>query len=297
MTSGAKPRSASAMPSRVSTRRNVQRMSARRTSRSASAASFGSSSTRRMRTVAAILPRPCISGDDRVRHSVCVWRFPGGRLGWRTTWRYGWVGNRAFLRHGGAPVRHLPREPARASPLLVRRLVQQQPVEPDLRHGSRERLEVHRLDDVAVGAKPIGCRDVGLFARRGEDDDRDGAGALVRLQPSQYFESVDLGELQVEQHDLRHDPDVAQRVTAVAEKEIQSLGAVPGDKYLIREVARLEGAQRQLGIGGVVLHQEDFDLLLVRHRVTSSSTWYTDFPPQSRSGASARIQHLAHFAY
>src|SRR5438128_1721798 len=93
MTSGAKPRSASAMPSRVSTRRNVQRMSARRTSRSARAASFGSSSTRRMRTVAAILPRPCISSDDRVRHSVCVWRFPGGRLGWRTTWRYGWVGN------------------------------------------------------------------------------------------------------------------------------------------------------------------------------------------------------------
>src|SRR6266550_2734797 len=147
-----------------------------------------------------------------------------------------WVGgsfhNRAFLRQGGAPVRHLSRVRTRASLRSARWLVQEEPVEPDLRHGTRERLEVHRLDDVAVGAKPIGCRDVGLFARRGEDDDRDGAGALVRLQPSQYFESVDLGELQVEQHDLRHDPDVAQRVTAVAEKEIQSLGAVPGDKYL-----------------------------------------------------------------
>src|SRR5438128_8186515 len=92
-------------------------------------------------------------------------RFPGGRLGWRTTWRYGWVGNRAFLRHGGAPVRHLPREQARASPLLVRRLVQQQPVEPDLGDGPCERLEVHRLDDVAVRAEPVRRGDVGLLPR------------------------------------------------------------------------------------------------------------------------------------
>ncbi len=102
---------------------------------------------------------------------------------------------------------------------------------------------------------------------------------MVRVRSSdlKHFEPVDLGELQVEQHDLGDDPDVAQRVAAVAEKEIQRLGAVSGDKYLIREVARLERTQRQLGVGWVVLHQEDFDLvlvrhlLLVRHRVSSSS--------------------------
>src|SRR6266849_1900002 len=54
MTSGANSRSAETMPSRVSTRRNVQKMSARRTSRSASAASCGSSSIIRMRIVAGI---------------------------------------------------------------------------------------------------------------------------------------------------------------------------------------------------------------------------------------------------
>jgi len=61
-------------------------------------------------------------------------------------------------------------------------------------------------------------------------------------------------------------------VTPVAEKEIQGLGAVAGDEDLIREVARLERTQRQLGVGGVVLNQEAFDLVLYSQRLSWSST-------------------------
>src|SRR5256886_14369425 len=64
----------------------------------------------------------------------------------------------------------------------ARLLVQEQPVEPDFGNGAREGLEVHGLDDVAVGAQPARRRDAGLFLVRSEDDDRQGARAVVVLQ-------------------------------------------------------------------------------------------------------------------
>src|SRR2546429_2636625 len=60
-------------------------------------------------------------------------------------------------------------------------LEKKKPVEPHLRYGPRERLEVHRFQDVAVVPEPVRRGDVVLFARRGEDYDRHGAAALVRL--------------------------------------------------------------------------------------------------------------------
>src|SRR6266480_6707884 len=61
-----------------------------------------------------------------------------------------------------------------------RRLVQHQPVEPQLAHRLHELSEVDRLPDIAVRAQPIARDHVPLLARRGEDDDRQQAGALVR---------------------------------------------------------------------------------------------------------------------
>src|SRR5204862_6281823 len=54
----------------------------------------------------------------------------------------------------------------------ARLLVQEQPVEPDFGNGAREGLEVHGLDDVAVGAQPVRRSVVGLFLGRREDDYR-----------------------------------------------------------------------------------------------------------------------------
>src|SRR2546428_3492960 len=89
----------------------------------------------------------------------------------------------------------------------VRLLVQEQPVEPHLGDGAREGLEVHGLDDVAVGAEPVRRRDVGLFLGRGEDYDRQRARAVVALQSPQDFQSVHFRELQIEQDHFRRDAD------------------------------------------------------------------------------------------
>src|SRR5712691_8078895 len=140
-------------------------------------------------------------------------------------------------------------------------LVQEQPVQAEIGDGADEGLEVHGLDDVAVRALPVRLRDVGLFAGGGQDDDGNGFGALVLLESAQDLKPVHLGQLQVEQDDLGDDPDVAEAVCVVAEEEIQRLGPVPADEDLVREIALPECAQRQLSVVGIVLDQQDFDLV------------------------------------
>src|SRR5213076_1478125 len=105
----------------------------------------------------------------------------------------------------------------------ARLLVQEQPVEPDLGDGAREGLEIHRLDDVAVGAEAVRGGDVRLFLGRGEHDDRQRARALLALEASQHLQPVHFRELQVEQNHARRDADLAQRMALLAEEKFQRL--------------------------------------------------------------------------
>src|SRR6266850_2171760 len=156
----------------------------------------------------------------------------------------------------------------RSGIVSARLLVQEQPVQPDLGDGAREGLEVHGLDDVAVGTQPVRRRDVGLFLGRGEHHDRQGARALVALESPQHLQPVHLRELQVEQNHARRDADLAQRMALLAEKEFQGFGAVAGDEHLIREIPGLEGAQGQLHIARVVLDQQNLDFRMPGHAIT-----------------------------
>src|SRR5438093_36511 len=150
----------------------------------------------------------------------------------------------------------------------ARLLVQEQPVEPDLGDGAREGLEIHRLDDVAVGAEAVRGGDVGLFLGRGEHDDRQRARALLALQASQHLQPVHFRELQVEQNHTRRDADLAQRMALLAEEEFQRLGPVAGDEHLIRQIPGLEGAQSELHVARVVLDQQDLDFRMPGHAIT-----------------------------
>src|SRR2546423_10063111 len=111
-TSGTNSRRAWTMPSRVSTRRNVQTISARRTSRSARAASCGLSSIMRIRTVAGIAllraERGGLVAGSTVARQDLMGSPPADGRGDRqsATWGGGWAEDRAVLRHRGAPVRH-----------------------------------------------------------------------------------------------------------------------------------------------------------------------------------------------
>src|SRR5207253_2782891 len=141
----------------------------------------------------------------------------------------------------------------------ARLLVQEQPVEPDLGAGAREGLEVHRLDDVAVGAEAVRGRDVGLFLGRGEHHHRQRTRTLVAFEPAQHFQPVHFRELQIEQNHARRDADVAQRMALLAKEEFQGLGPVASHEHLIREIPGLEGAQGELHVARVVLDQQDLD--------------------------------------
>src|SRR5881628_309085 len=147
-------------------------------------------------------------------------------------------------------------------------LVEEQPVQPDIGHGAREGLEVHGLDDVAVGAQPVRRRDVGLFLGRGEHHDRQRSRALVALESPQDLQPVHFRELQVEQNHARRDADRAQRMALLAEEEFQGLRAVAGDEHLIGEIPGLESAQGKLHIARVVLDQQDFDFRMRGHAIT-----------------------------
>src|SRR4029077_17531219 len=117
------------------------------------------------------------------------------------------------------------------------------------------------LDDVVVGPERVRRGDVGLLARRREHDHGEATGARVGPEPPQHLEAVDLGELQVEQDHTRHDADLVPRMAAVAEKKVQRLGAVACHEHLVRDVALLEGPQRELLVVRVVLDQQDFDFV------------------------------------
>src|SRR3989440_2218608 len=150
----------------------------------------------------------------------------------------------------------------------ARLLVQEQPVEPDLGDGAREGLEVHRLDDVAVGAEAVRGRDFGLFPGRGEHHHPQRTRTLVALEPAQAFQPVHFRELQIEQNHARRNPDVAEWTALLAEEEFQGLGPVASHEHLIREIPGLEGAQGELHVARVVLDQQDLDFRMPGHAIT-----------------------------
>src|SRR6266545_1833853 len=105
------------------------------------------------------------------------------------------------------------------------------------------------LPDVAVRAQPAARDQVPLFARRGEDDDRQQAGALVRTDAVQHLQAVDFRQLQVEEHHFRRDglPPLA----AGPQEELERLRAVPGHPHLVLDVVLGEGAPLSASSSGL----------------------------------------------
>jgi len=117
----------------------------------------------------------------------------------------------AHARPGAAIVRDvfLPSGPARSPDIVsVRLLVQRAASTADLETARRERLEVHGLDDVAVGTQAICRRDVRLLFGRSEHDYRS---LRVRSSPLSAAgpPARPLSELEVEQDHRAGDADLA----------------------------------------------------------------------------------------
>ena len=116
--------------------------------------------------------------------------------------------------------------------------------------GVDERDGVHRLGDVAVeacGQEPLA---IPIHRLRGQGEHRDGGGALVRAQPAQPLDAIDVRQLDIHEHEIGsmlgcqlHRPHAGRCFE----------GAVP---------PRLEDIPEQLHVLLVVLDHED---LLTRH--------------------------------
>src|SRR5690242_5387489 len=83
------------------------------------------------------------------------------------------------------------------------RLVQHQPVQPQLLRSFHELHEVHRLADIAVGSQLVTGDHVSLFIRGSEHHYRNQFGTGILPQPAQHLQSVYLGQFEVEQDQLR----------------------------------------------------------------------------------------------
>src|SRR6266567_2100454 len=101
-------------------------------------------------------------------------------------------------------------------------MIEQQPVQADIRDGPCECVEVHRFHDIAVRAERIGPFDVRLLPGRRQDDHfRDGRGAV--------------------------------------EEEVQGFGAVAAEENLVRQIALFERPQRELRVILVVFDEQYLD--------------------------------------
>src|SRR6266571_8577314 len=95
--------------------------------------------------------------------------------------------------------------------LRRRRLVQYEPVQPELLHRHRELDEVHGLADVGVAAQAVAADQVLLFPGRGEDDNGEAAQRLGLAYAPQHFQAVQFGQLQVQENQRRQGARVAAR--------------------------------------------------------------------------------------
>jgi len=86
-------------------------------------------------------------------------------------------------------------------------------------------------------------------------------GPRIGFDPAQYFDAIDLRQLQIEQNHLRAFLDFSLRVRPCREYEIQCFGAIFDDEYFVGQVLFLKCSQRQLNIVRVILHKEDLNIL------------------------------------
>src|SRR5579883_308334 len=178
---------------------------------------------------------------------------------WNSAWLKVYICRVALVKR-----KHLPRDSpcslsrqATLSPRRGSRFVQNQPVESELPDSFDESVELHRLSNVAVRAQAVALQPVLILIRGRENHDRKKPRSLGRAKPPQHLESADLGQLEIEENDLRHLRYVAAGIRAFAKEVVQRLFAVPDDDDFVSDVVLLQRAKREDFIIGIVFHQQN----------------------------------------
>ena len=106
--------------------------------------------------------------------------------------------------------------------LLLRQLDLGQPEIVDALHQALERVELHRLAEVAVRLELVALDDVRLRLRGGQDDRRNRLQALVLLDVRQHLAAVHLGQVEVQQDEIR-----ARRVGVISRASRNAMASTP----------------------------------------------------------------------
>jgi hypothetical protein len=109
-------------------------------------------------------------------------------------------------------------------------------------------IEVNGFLNVGVHTQIVAFHQVSLFPRGGENDHRDPLGTLVGADCLQDLQSVDLGELEIKQHESGRVQERPILMRTSAEKEVEGLGSVAGYLNAVGEFAAAEGKDGQLHI-------------------------------------------------
>ena len=83
-----------------------------------------------------------------------------------------------------------------------RRLVEQDPVKAKLAHRLRKLLEINRFDDITIHPEVVTRDDDPPLPGSPENHDGDLARARVLLDPAQDSQSIDLGQLEIQEYYL-----------------------------------------------------------------------------------------------
>lgn len=130
--------------------------------------------------------------------------------------------------------------------------IHREPVETELTHGVDELVEIDGFADVGICAQLVALDDVSLFVRRRQHHDGKRLGRRLLANLCENLEAGDLGQLQVEQDEVREASS-----GACAEEVIDRFRAVAGNSNDVRHFALPHRAERQLLVVRVVFHQED----------------------------------------
>src|ERR1700687_5874763 len=135
------------------------------------------------------------------------------------------------------------------------RLIDDQPVQSDRLDRLPELSEVDWFLDIAVSPQVVTGHQIPLFFRRSHDDDWDGLGPRVTLDLFEHFHPVDLGQFQIQQHQLGRMIKRSVGERPATEDKVQSLLAIPCDEDVVRQLFQPQRMQGKVHIFLTVFHQ------------------------------------------
>jgi hypothetical protein len=136
-----------------------------------------------------------------------------------------------------------------------RRLIEQKPIQADLRNRVTKILETHRLLYIAVCAQSIPSQPILFLFRGGQHHHGKKAGPRISPYPLQDLESVSFREFEVEQHERRQIVRISVGMTAGTEEPVECVDTVGRDDDVVSKSMPLESSERQFDVILIVLYQ------------------------------------------